>query len=341
MLIGVNALGIKPGFGGGEERFLRAVTAKMREVQPDNGYVIFTDPENNDSFPNWNRQCVNGHFSLFSGDANIERAVRQAGVDALFSPLAAAPAKPPVPMVLFSLGLQAFEPEHRHGINMRQAKKICAAAAAIVAPSQFVQRKYLQLLDTALNKVIVAPLGIDPGFEKPGQCPIEKPYILVVGDTHECKNIPRLREVFTVLNGEFPHSLVVVGRPFEAEPDDWGPRAMRVESCPASHLAALYHNCDVYVQPSLYEGSGITVLEAMRAGAPVATSRTGGIAEVAGDTPFYFNPESVHSMVATIRWALEETPEQRKKRSKYGRQMAAEFTWEKCAWKTLSAFKRI
>jgi glycosyltransferase involved in cell wall biosynthesis len=161
-----------------------------------------------------------------------------------------------------------------------------------------------------------------------------------VGSTHAFRNIPRFRNAFDVLKDEIPHNLVVAGAPGEAEPADWGPRVIRIESCPTTYLAGLYQHCDVFVQPGIHEGSGITVLEAMRAGAPVATSRTGGVPEVAGDTPIYFNPESLSSIVASIRWAIEESPEQRLSRVKYGRQVAAEYTWERCAWKTLSAFKR-
>ncbi|HEO71693.1 MAG TPA: glycosyltransferase, partial [Candidatus Hydrogenedentes bacterium] len=107
-----------------------------------------------------------------------------------------------------------------------------------------------------------------------------------------------------------------------------------------NHLAALYQHCDLFVCPSLYEGSGVAVLEAMRAGAPVATSRAGGIPEVAGDTPVYFNPESVGSIAAAIRRLVDEGPAERWRRTTFGRRIAAQYTWEQCAWKTVSALRR-
>jgi glycosyltransferase involved in cell wall biosynthesis len=191
-----------------------------------------------------------------------------------------------------------------------------------------------------LEKTVVAPLGVDEIFGQPQPRMVEPNYLLAVGDTHEFKNIPRLREVHATLNKESPLCLAVVGRPSEAEPDDWGSGVIRFEQLPASNLAALYQHCAVYIQPSLYEGSGVTVLEAMRAGAPVAAARVGGIPEVAGDIPFFFNPENVGSMAASIRRIFEEDPAQRRKRIHPGERMAAEFTWEKCAWKTLGAFKK-
>jgi alpha-1,3-rhamnosyl/mannosyltransferase len=168
----------------------------------------------------------------------------------------------------------------------------------------------------------------------------QQPYFLLVCNTYEYKNVKRILDAFEQLNPEFLHSLVIVGRSGDAEPEEWGPRIIRIEQCPAAYLAGLYQHSDVYVQPSLYEGSGVTVVEAMRAGTPVATSRTGGIPEFAGDTPIYFNPESVSSIVGAVRRAMEEDPQQRTNRVKFGKQVASEFTWERCAWKTLSAFKR-
>lgn len=348
MLVGVNALTLDVRLGGGENRYLGRVLATMREVQPDTQFVVFTDPDNHDAFEGWQRECIDvaAKIGIFGGvESQLDRAVRRAGVDLLFSSLWAAPSRVSVPLVIYAFDLRKFEEEYqrdnrRTAPNPKLAKRICTAAAAIVAPSEFIQRKFLEVLEIPLNKVIVAPPGVDPAFAQPNNCAIQEPFLLTVGSTHPFRNIPRFRNAFEVLKDEIPHNLVVAGAPGEAEPDDWGPRVIRIESCPITYLAGLYQHCDVFVQPGIHEGSGITVLEAMRAGASVVTSRTGGVPEVAGDSPIYFNPESLSSIVASIRWAIEESPEQRSNRVKYGRHVSAEYTWERCAWKTLSAFKR-
>ncbi len=348
MLTGINALTLDVRYGGGESRYLRMVLTKMRQLQPDTQFVIFTDPDNHGAFEGWDRECIEGavRFGVFGGaESQLDRAVRRRRVDLVFSSLWAAPSRLSVPLVLYTLDLRKFEEEYqrenrRTAPNPKLAKRICTAAPAIVAPSEFLQRKFLELLEIPLNKVIVAPLGVDPAFGQPHNCAIQEPFLLAVGGTHPFRNIARLRKAFDIIKDEVPHNLVVAGAPGEAEPDDWGPRVIRVEACPTTYLAGLYQHCDVFIQPGIHEGSGITVLEAMRAGVPVVTSRTGGIPEVAGDAPIYFNPESLSSMVASTRWAIEESPEQRLNRVKYGRQVAAEYTWEKCAWKTLAAFKR-
>ena len=224
---------------------------------------------------------------------------------------------------------------------MKAVKRTCKQAPAIVVPSRFLQQECLDVLDASLDKVVVAPLGVAGIFEEPQQGIAAKPYVLTVGNTHAFRNIGRLRQALDRLKDEMPHTLVVVGQTCEAEPEDWGPRVVRVDRCPTVHLAGLYQHCDVFICPSLYEGSGVTVLEAMRAGAPVAASRVGGIPEVAGDTPVYLNPESVSAMVAAMRRLLGEGATARQRRSRFGRQLAARYTWEDCAWKTLGAFRRV
>jgi len=116
---------------------------------------------------------------------------------------------------------------------------------------------------------------------------------------------------------------------------------MRIEHCPAAQLASLYQHCVFFICPTLYTGTGITVLYGMRAGARVLAGRVGAIPEVAGNIPLYFNPESVDSIRRAVRRALDEDPKKREQLSKVAPDRTVECTWERCAWKTLSAFKRI
>jgi len=320
----------------------------VRRVQPETGYLVFTSPGNHDAFEGWDRVCVTPRPRFWrrpasSAAAGLVSAVCAAGLDVLFSPLASAPMRTPVPLVVCALDLRPWEPaapRKDRPLTLAAARRVCARAAGAVAPSAYVQRRLLELLETPMNKTVVAPFGVDPLFGMPQPCVAPRPFLLFVGRTGAAKNIPRLRESFDLLRKELPHALVVAGPPGEAEPADWGPRVFRFERCPTEVLAGLCQQCAVFIQPSLHEGSGVTVLEAMRAGAPVAASRTGGIEEVAADLPFYFNAESAASIAITVRRALDEPPDLQQTRAKAGRKLAAEYTWDKCAWKILSAFKR-
>lgn len=339
MLVGVNTLGMKPGWGGGEEVYLRNVLVKMSQLQRSTQFVLFTDRANHDSFDGYRR------FHLEEGQ-DLDQAAHAQKVDFLFSSLSAAPVEGSIPLAIYAMGLGhlAKAPGWRRLLGpspIKIAKDICMRASIIVAPSEFVKEEFLALMAIPLNRVVVAPLGVHDQFAWPQSCIVEKPYLLTVGNTRQNRNIPRLLEVFQRIGQEFPHTLVVVGQPCEAEPDDWGPRVVRIDHLPASQLAGLYQHCALFICPSLYEGSGVRAIEAMKAGTPVATGRAGGITEVVGDSPIFFNPESVDSMVSAVRRALQETDAERGRRIHFGKQTADEYTWEKCAWKTLTAFRRV
>ncbi len=338
MLVGVNTTSVEPGRGGGDEHYLCNVMVTMRKVQPDFDFLVFTDAGSHGSFEGWDRVCL-------GRAAELEHAAKRAKVDLLFTSLRTALPKSSVPQVPFALELMALEKDtakrhRRDAARLKVLKRTCKDAAAVVVPSQFLRRECLELLDVPLDKVVVAPLGVAQAFGKPQPCVAQQPYILTVVGSHEFNNIPRLREALTKLRSEIPHSLIVVGQPGETEPEDWGRRVIRVYQCPTTHLAGLYQHCDLFIYPVLYEGSGVMVLEAMRAGAPIASSRVGGIPEIAGDIPFFFNPESVASIIAAVRRVLEENPDNRERRARFGKQLAAEYTWENCAWKTVAAFRQ-
>lgn len=338
MRVAVNMVGIRPGYGGRQEVFLRNIVKQIATMKKSVDIVVLVDGENCDTFPDLETATPE------SGDRVGETASAQ-GADVVFSPLNTAPTKSPIPLVVCAMELYALA---RNGKTKRffapsplkAAAEICAKAAAVVAPSQFMRSELLNLLDIPLDKVVVAHPGVEPLFANDHSSIVETPYLLAVGNTREQKNIPRLMSAFEKIARDFPHTLVIVGQPFESELDDWGPRVVRIDRLPAEHLAGLYQNCGLYICPSTYDGCGITVLEALKAGACVATGRIGGIPEISGDVPIFFNPESVDSIVGAIRRGLQEDSHKRQERAHFGQQVAAEYTWEKCARQTLNAFRR-
>ena len=351
MFLGVNAATMDPARGGLENVFLRNVLRHIHGLQRQTQFVVFTHAANHAAFQEWERVCVadepaRGREAPDVSPRRLTAAIAESGVEALFSPLDPRFVKMPVPMVFFVMDLSAYEGTLAQGgwgtgARLKAAKRVCQEAAAFVAPSQYIQDTLLEVLEVPLNKVVVAPLGVEPVFGEPQPGIVQEPYLLCVGDTDESLNLPRLRTALERLRDEIPeHSLVVVGSPGNAEPESWGQSVVRVEECAPAHLAALCQHCDLFVLPSLYAGSGVAVLQAMRAGAQVLASRVGGIPEVAGDVPIYFNPESVGSLMTAIRRGLQKDEAQRDQRIQHGRQVASEYTWENCALKTLSAFKR-
>lgn len=341
MVIGVNALTLNPAVGGGVEVYLRNLLTTISEVQPDAKFVIFMGEGDYEDFNKW--ECV--PVSPPEPE-QLSEAAAAAGCDVLFSSLYCAPQHCAVPLVLFALELRTVELAKANkrlfgeDPKIKAWKQLCKSARSIVVPSEFLRKAFLELLEVPLNKCVLAPPGVSQVFSKPQASFVEEPYLLFVGTTHATKNIALLMRAFDAIAADHPHALVVVGAPGDEERDDWGPRVVRIERCSSSHLAGLYQHADLYICPSVYDGSGVTILEAMRSGARIAAVKQGGIKEVAGDVPIYFNGEDVASLVNIIRRVIQETPEDRERHAKAGQQRAADYTWENCAWKTLAAFKR-
>jgi glycosyltransferase involved in cell wall biosynthesis len=107
----------------------------------------------------------------------------------------------------------------------------------------------------------------------------------------------------------------------------------------AAELEGLYALATAVVFPSLYEGFGLPVLEAMGRGVPVATSDRSSLPEVAGDAALRFDPTDVAAIRAAIERLLGD-PAERRRLSAAGRERAAAFTWERTAELTVAAYER-
>jgi glycosyltransferase involved in cell wall biosynthesis len=107
----------------------------------------------------------------------------------------------------------------------------------------------------------------------------------------------------------------------------------------SADLEGLYAAASCAVVPSLREGFGLPVLEAMRRGVPVACSRTSALPEVAGDAALFFDPESPASIAEAVAAILPD-PELAARLSARGMERAALFTWERAAEETLATFEQ-
>ena len=104
-------------------------------------------------------------------------------------------------------------------------------------------------------------------------------------------------------------------------------------------LAALYRSCELFVFPSLYEGAGLPILEAMTCGAPVASSNTSAMPELLGDLDATFDPADPADIARCIREVLE-TPGKLDALRERSRRRVALYTWERVARRTLEGYER-
>jgi len=161
------------------------------------------------------------------------------------------------------------------------------------------------------------------------------------------KNLLRLLEALALIEPAERPVLVIPGyaTPHEAELRARA-ASLRIEDdvrfpawLPTPALEGLYRAAAVFVFPSLYEGFGLPVLEAMARGVPVAVSDRSSLPEVAGDAALYFDPERPDAIAAAIRRLLRDRDEAERLRAA-GALRAARFTWEATAAGTIAAYER-
>lgn len=156
---------------------------------------------------------------------------------------------------------------------------------------------------------------------------IHKPYILAVGKLEPRKNIERLIQAFNKTTTTA--QLVIVG------PKGWGNLDLKQSEkiaflgfVPDEDLMKLYQNALFFVYPSLYEGFGYPIIEAMRYNCPVASSNTSSMAEIAGDAAVLFDPEDIEQIANAIQ-RLFDDEHLRSNLIKKGTERAQKFTWQK------------
>jgi alpha-1,3-rhamnosyl/mannosyltransferase len=230
-------------------------------------------------------------------------------------------------------------------------------AKRIIAISEFSKSEVMKYTGQLASKIDVTPLAGDAscgehlGEERKGAV-LRKygiagaPYIFCVANTYPHKQVHMLVEAYGRIMDRIPHRLVILGRArlgeglvenAMAKVSDRD-RVSRLDYIDREDLPALYQAASLFVFPSVYEGFGLPVLEAMMAGVRVLTNRSASIPEVGGDTVAYSRPDA-ESMAASILEALGEDQARRRTRLQQAAERAASlFSWTKCARATLKSF---
>jgi glycosyltransferase involved in cell wall biosynthesis len=234
-----------------------------------------------------------------------------------------APLRPRAPLVVtvHDLALlrhpDAFPTWHRT-TGTRALRAGVAAADAVVCVSAFTRDELVELLHIPPERVRIVPNGVDPVFTPAGD-PAVGDYVLAVGTLEPRKNLGAAVEAARLAGVE----LRVAGA------TGWGGVAVDgwVGEPSDLELAALMRGARCLVYPSLYEGFGLPVLEAMACGTPVVTSRGGATEEVAGGAAVLVDPDDTSAIAAGI----EEATTRRDELVEAGLERAAAFTWRRSA----------
>jgi alpha-1,3-rhamnosyl/mannosyltransferase len=263
----------------------------------------------------------------------------------------------PTVCVVFDLipWLPEMHPQRRAAmIEKATIRRALRRAAGLVCISEATERDLVERFPVARGKSTAIPLAASPSlFHEPGadtlgevrrRLDLPERFILATGTLEPRKNLPRLIQAHAALGADAPPLLLAGPSGWQLEDALAGaaerPDAVRQLGYVAdSDLAALYRLCTVFAYPSLYEGFGLPLLEAMACGAACLTSDVSSLPEVGGDAVVYADPLSVDS----IRSALERLLSSEDERRRLGMaavRRAREFSWERTSRETLDFLER-
>ncbi len=260
---------------------------------------------------------------------------RRHRLDVLHCPTFRGPLAPlQCPLVVTVHDLAVLHHPETFNLWTRQYSRQCVprvvrAARLVIAVSESTKAEVVELLRVPEERVRVVPNGVGDAFGPDGPAE-DGDYVLAVGTLEPRKNLQRLAEATRSLGVE----LRVVGEP------GWGRVALGggvrlLGRVPDERLAALYRGARCLAYPSLHEGFGLPIVEAMACGAPVVTSRGGATEEVAGGAAVLVDPLDPRSIADGIERAASRREELRA----LGLSRARAFSWEATAAATAAVYR--
>lgn len=220
-------------------------------------------------------------------------------------------------------------------------------ASRVVCPSRFVKGEILNHVRMSEDRIDVVPEGFDRSLFSPSpesgrrefqlRHGLHVPFILFVGSLFPYKNFDILLSAFNEIRHRIPHALVIIGKtevsPNPPLPDE---RVMLLGYVEPAELVHFYSYADMLVHPSLAEGFGLAVLEAMACGTPVISSSAGSLPEVLGDAGILFDPHDRRALAAAMLTVASDNNRKRKMRED-GIRRAERFSWDAAARAVLAS----
>jgi len=234
----------------------------------------------------------------------------------------------------------------------------CKASKSVIVDSEFTKRELLDAFPIAADHIHVIHLGVSSQYSHNySDSEIEtfrrtyglvKPTILYTGSLKSHKNIHLLIAAFAHMKHRREYQLAFCGEPITEQYDLWNmihqqglaEEIVEIGQISRTDLALAYHAASVVVLPSLYEGFGFSIVEAMASGTPTIGSNAGAIPEVMGDGGVLFDPSSVDDLTTALERVLEDST-LRKQLIQRGLNNVQRFSWERCAEQTYQIYKDV
>jgi glycosyltransferase involved in cell wall biosynthesis len=288
---------------------------------------------------------------------SVGRACQKLGVDSLLAPAHIRPLYAPCPVVVTIHDmLYHLHPEDwsffdqlyfRLGVNL-----LTTRAELIHAVSEHTRKDVIRLLNVPAERVRAVLHGVPDGFEPQTEPDglslrekyhLTKPFIFYAGSFHPRKNLRGALAAFERITGQVEHDFVISGVPVwnESPVRQWlnsSPAAGRVHLVglvPRQELPVFYSQAELFIFPSLYEGFGFPVLEAMACGCPVLATSSSSLPEVAGEAALLVPPGDEAALSDGLLRLLTD-PDLRQDLSEKGLQQARRFSWEATAVQILA-----
>jgi glycosyltransferase involved in cell wall biosynthesis len=254
----------------------------------------------------------------------------------------------------------AFRPVNRQYLSL-VTKASTRRAVRVIAVSESTRQDVIELCGVAADRVVAVPNGVTPDFSPAEPAAVSafrrraglpERYILYLGTLEPRKNLVRLLEAYALLQAQAQHDgedlppLVIAGakgwyyREIFARVTalGLGERVILPGFVPSDDLPWWYRGAELFVYPSLFEGFGLPVLEAMACGTPSITSRASSLPEVAGDAAVLVDPNDTGQLARAMRQVLT-TPELAGRLRAAGPRRAALFSWDRTATATREVYR--
>ncbi len=375
MRIGINGYeAVVPRFGFNKDGFPNRVGSaevcyqllvELAKIDKENVYIIYLPSAPTPDMPkeseNWHYKVVRGRrlWTLFS----LNKAVNSDHLDLFFNPTHYSPLMINCPQVIAVLDVSykyfpelfkkkdLFKLRWWGGYSIKKARKVITISQSSkddIMKEYGISERKISVINVGVKTLQASKMTKEELFTKYN---LSYPYILFVGTLQPRKNITRLIEAYSQIasNGNRINSneeLVIIGRrgwQFDeilSAPEKYGVtrKVHFLEDVTDDDLPLFYKHAEVFVLPSLYEGFGLPVLEAMKYGCPVITSSVSSLPEAGGDAALYVDPKSVEDIASKIKKVLADK-ELREKMIKKGNAQVKKFSWEKAAREVISVFE--
>lgn len=374
MRIGLNAhlLSFEPTYRqAGVSKYIEALLRYLPEVAPDLAVVAFTGPARPLPEQGFEQRIEWRHSRLPTAKPEVRIgweqtsgvvAAHRARIDLLHAPVNVISMGVRLPQVVTVHDL-AFHhyPEQYPGMKQRylraMTRQSVRRATRVIAVSEATRQDIISVYDIEPARVVTVPNGVDDGMrplpsedvqafrEEQG---LPEHFFLFLGTLQPRKNIAALVRAYATASMGVDWPLVIAGakgwqyEQIYAQVQDLGleDRVHFAGHVPGEQLAHWYSAATILVYPSLYEGFGLPLLEAMACGTPVIGSNVSSLPEVIGDAGVQVDPRNVPALAeAMLRLAADG--ELRQQLSRRGLERAASFTWREAASKTVDVYRQV